>query len=111
MGNPSSSVQIHISTSSLLYKNISSINNFNPSICLDAERGARVSEREEPSVTARFFVTTSRVSQSLRSDVSPVVVVSSVSQPVCTILLMYVLAVANQSSSDLRGDPWCSEDF
>jgi len=32
MGNPSSSVQIHISTSSLLYKNISSINNFNPSI-------------------------------------------------------------------------------
>ena len=33
--NPSSSVQIHISTSSLLYKNISSINNFNPSIWLD----------------------------------------------------------------------------
>ena len=76
-----------------------------------AERAERVSARVEPSVIARFFVTTSRVSQSLRSDVSPVVVVSSVSQPVCTILLMYVLAVANQSSSDLRGDPWCSEDF
>ena len=49
---------------------------------------ARVSEREEPSVTARFFVTTSRVSQSLRSDVSPVVVVSSVSQPVSSIAVL-----------------------
>ena len=36
--------------------------------------------RAEPSVIARFFVTTSRVSQSLRSVVSLVVVVSSVSQ-------------------------------
>jgi hypothetical protein len=36
----------------------------------------------EPSVIARFFATTSRVSQSLRSDVSRVVEVSSVSQPV-----------------------------
>jgi hypothetical protein len=38
--------------------------------------------REEPSVTARFFVTTSRVLPSPLSDVSLVVVVSSVSQPV-----------------------------
>ena len=43
---------------------------------------ARVSERAEPSVTARFFVTTSRVSQSPLSDVLRVVVVSSVSRPV-----------------------------
>jgi hypothetical protein len=43
---------------------------------------ARVSERVAPSVIARFCVITSRVSQSLRSVVSLVVVVSSVSQPV-----------------------------
>ena len=41
---------------------------------------ARVSERVEPSVTARFFVTTSKVSQSLPSDVLLVVEVSSVFQ-------------------------------
>ena len=52
------------------------------------EKEERDSEREEPSVTARFFVTTSRVSQSLRSDVSPVVVVSSVSQPVSSIAVL-----------------------
>ncbi|KAG0272918.1 hypothetical protein BGZ95_011291, partial [Linnemannia exigua] len=39
----------------------------------------RVSEREVPSVIARFFVTTSRESPSPLSVVSPVVVVSSVS--------------------------------
>jgi hypothetical protein len=38
--------------------------------------------RAARSVTARFFVTTSRVSPSPLSDVSLVVVVSSVSQPV-----------------------------
>lgn len=38
--------------------------------------------RAEPSVTARFFVTTSKVSQSLPSDVSLVVEVSSVFLPV-----------------------------
>ena len=54
---------------------------------LQAEREARDSERVEPSVTARFCVTTSRASQSLRSDVSLVVVVSSVSQPVSSSLL------------------------
>ena len=43
---------------------------------------ARVSERAEPSVTERFFVTTSRVSPSPPSVVSLVVVVSSVFQPV-----------------------------
>jgi hypothetical protein len=41
---------------------------------------AKASERVVPSVTERFFVTTSRESQSLRSVVLPVVVVSSVSQ-------------------------------
>jgi len=39
-------------------------------------------EREEPSVIARFSATTSRVSLSPPSAVSPVVVVSSVSLPV-----------------------------
>ena len=43
---------------------------------------ARVSARVAPSVTARFFVTTSRVSLSPLSVVSLVVVVSSVFQPV-----------------------------
>ena len=43
---------------------------------------ARVSAREEPSDIARFFETTSRVSQSLRSVVLLVVVVSNVSRPV-----------------------------
>jgi hypothetical protein len=43
---------------------------------------ARVLARAARSVTARFFVTTSRVSQSLLFAVSLVVVVSSVSQPV-----------------------------
>jgi hypothetical protein len=43
---------------------------------------ARVSAREEQSAIARFFVTTSKVSQSLPSGVLHVVVVSSVSQPV-----------------------------
>ena len=42
------------------------------------ERAARASARVVPSVIARFFVTTSRVSQSPLSDVSPVVAVSSV---------------------------------
>jgi hypothetical protein len=46
------------------------------------EKVEKVSAREEPSVTARFFVTTSKVSQSLPSAVSLAVVVSSVSQPV-----------------------------
>ncbi len=45
-----------------------------------AAKVARASARAVPSVTARFFVTTSRVSQSLPSVVSRVVVVSSVSQ-------------------------------
>lgn len=43
----------------------------------------RVSERAVPSVTARFFVTTSRASPSPPSVVSLVVAVSSVSRPVC----------------------------
>jgi Centromere kinetochore component CENP-T histone fold len=43
---------------------------------------ARVLARAARSVTARFFVTTSRVSQSLLFAVSLVVVVLSVSQPV-----------------------------
>jgi hypothetical protein len=43
---------------------------------------ARVLARAARSVTARFFVTTSRVSQSLLFAVSLVVVGSSVSQPV-----------------------------
>jgi hypothetical protein len=47
-----------------------------------AEREARDSARVEPSVTARFFVTTSRVLQSPLSAVSLVVEVLSVSQPV-----------------------------
>ncbi|KUI52552.1 Histone H4 [Cytospora mali] len=46
-----------------------------------AARAARASEREVPSVTGRFFVTTSRVSPSPLSVVSHVVVVSSVSLP------------------------------
>jgi hypothetical protein len=49
---------------------------------LQAEREGRVLARAARSVTARFFVTTSRVSPSPLSDVSLVVVVSSVSQPV-----------------------------
>jgi hypothetical protein len=51
-------------------------------IPLQAAKVARVSARVAPSVTARFFVTTSRVSLSLLFDVSLVVVVSSVFQPV-----------------------------
>jgi histone H3/H4 len=47
-----------------------------------AEKVARASERVEPNVIARFFVTTSKASQSLPSAVSRVVAVSSVSQPV-----------------------------
>ena len=43
---------------------------------------ARASARAEPSVTARFFATTSRVSPSPLSAVSLAVVVSSVSLPV-----------------------------
>ena len=42
-------------------------------------------ERVEPSVTARFFVTTFKVSPSQLSDVSLVVVVSSVFQLVSNI--------------------------
>jgi hypothetical protein len=49
---------------------------------LQAEKVERVSARVEPSAIARFFVTTSKVSPSLPFVVSPVVVVSSVSQPV-----------------------------
>jgi hypothetical protein len=51
---------------------------------LQAEKVVRVLARAARSVTARFFVTTSRVSQSPLSVVSLVVVVSSVSQPVST---------------------------
>ncbi|GLB42994.1 hypothetical protein LshimejAT787_1204430 [Lyophyllum shimeji] len=47
--------------------------------CLDAEKAVRASERAVPSVTARFFATTSRVSPSPPFAASPVVVVSSVS--------------------------------
>ena len=43
---------------------------------------ARVSERVEPRDIERFSVITSKVSQSLQSDVSLVVEVSSVFQPV-----------------------------
>ena len=43
---------------------------------------ARVSARAVPRATARFSATTSRASPSLPSVVWPVVVVSSVSQPV-----------------------------
>jgi histone H4 len=46
-----------------------------------SEKEARVSARVAPSVTARFFVTTFRVSQSPLSVVSHAVVVSSVSRP------------------------------
>jgi hypothetical protein len=46
----------------------------------------RASARVEPSAIARFFVTTSKVSQSLPFVVSLVVVVSSVSQPVSQVL-------------------------
>jgi hypothetical protein len=49
---------------------------------------ARVSARVVPSVTARFFVTTSRVSLSPLFDVSLVVVVSSVFQPVSILNLV-----------------------
>jgi len=49
---------------------------------MQAAKVARVLERVAPSVTARFFVTTSRVSPSPLSAVSLAVVVSSVSQPV-----------------------------
>jgi histone H3/H4 len=45
---------------------------------------ARASERVVPSVTERFFVTTSRVSQSPLFAVLRVVAVSSVSRPVCS---------------------------
>ena len=48
--------------------------------CQAAVREERDSEREEPSVTERFFATISRVLLSLRSVVLPVVVVSSVSR-------------------------------
>ncbi len=53
---------------------------------------ARASARVEPSVIARFFVTTSRVSQSLQSVVSLAVVVSSVSQLVSHSLPVNFLA-------------------
>jgi len=46
-----------------------------------AAKVARASARVVLSVTERFFATTSRVSPSLPSDVSLVVVVSSVSLP------------------------------
>ena len=65
---------------------------------LQAEKVARVSERVEPSVTARFFVTTSKVSQSLRSVVSRVVVVSSVSQPVSSSSTLFTPSTVSNAS-------------
>jgi hypothetical protein len=53
---------------------------------VQAEREERVSEREEPRDIARFSVTTFRVSPSPLSDVLLVVVVSSVSQPVSSLV-------------------------
>ena len=49
---------------------------------LQAARAAKASAKVVRSVTARFCETTSRASPSLLSDVSLVVAVSSVSQPV-----------------------------
>jgi hypothetical protein len=53
---------------------------------LQAAKVERVLERAAPSVTARFFVTIFRVLPNLLSGVLLVVVVSSVSQPVCPAL-------------------------
>jgi len=78
---------------------------------LQAEKVARASERVEPSVTARFFVTTSKVSQSLRSVVSLVVVVSSVSQLVSSSSCRAICLALTRLISDLRRDPWCSQDL
>ena len=50
-----------------------------------AEKVAKVSAKAAPSVTARFFVTTSRVSPSPLSVVLRDVAVSSVFLPVCWI--------------------------
>jgi hypothetical protein len=68
----------HASTTSLLLHFVAIIANI---LSLQAEKVVKVSERVEPSVTARFFVTTSRVLPSQLSDVLRVVEVSSVSQP------------------------------
>lgn len=62
-----------------------------------AARAARVSARVVPSVTERFFVTTSRVLPSPLSDVSLVVVVSSV------FLLVSLLAVATRCALSIYG--------
>ena len=55
-------------------------------------------ERAAPSVTARFFVTTSRVSPSPLSDVSLVVAVSSVFQPVSHLTPIYHRRVTNSTA-------------
>ena len=52
--------------------------------CLAEAREAKVLARVALSVTGKFFVTTSRASPSLPSDVWPAVVASSVSQALST---------------------------
>ena len=81
---------------------------------------ARVSARVVPSATARSCVTTSRVSLSPLSDVSLVVVVSSVFLPVslqssgASAAYFFQTRIMGLVSdvllfSDLRGDPRCPE--
>ena len=81
----------------------------NANASLQVEKAEKVSARVEPSVTARFFVTTSKVLPSLRSDVSHVVVVSNVFQLVSHRLLG--LSSPLTHCSDLRRDPWCPQDL
>ena len=78
---------------------------------LQAERVARVSARAAPSVTERFFVTTSRASPSRRSVVWLAVAVSSVFQLVSSTVLSPSPATRTNipPPSDLRGDPRCSQ--
>ena len=72
----------------------------------------RVSERAVPSVTERFFGTTSRVSPSPPSDVWLVVAVSSVSQPVSVLVLMRPRRFSDAMGlSDLRGDSRGAQDL
>jgi len=89
-----------------------------------AVKVAKASARAAPSVTVRSSVTTSRASPSPPSVVSPVVVVSSVSPPVCSSALLSPPAPTSRSldpaiskilltfyHSDLRRDPRRSKDL
>jgi hypothetical protein len=75
------------------------------------ERAERVLARAEPSATERFFVITSKVSPSLPSVVSLVVVVWSVFQLVSQPHRHLHYHQYSRDNSDLRRDPWCFEDL